>query len=179
MSCFAIEIYPDKDTSDVLCNLWQRFYSAKLVTPLCESRGYVPHISLLVANELDVGKALPIVKEFAEQTSPINVVFSHFGMFHVEGTSIWLGPTYSDELRELHRNINLMMKPLSADWWSYYKPEVWVPHCGLIANHPFENCIKALEICKDFQLPLSATFQRVTLVDFIKGEEFCLEPLKG
>jgi 2'-5' RNA ligase len=179
MSRFAIELYFDAVTHQRITDLWSALNDAGLITILCPARGYVPHISLAVAPELDPNEIVPIVRSFATVTKPLPIALSHLGVFNNADSSLWLGPNFSDDLRSMHRALWSSLLATSVKWWPYYTPANWVPHCALVANRPFDIVYRALQLCARFDLPLMGRLESVTLVDFREGREFCVEPLIG
>ncbi len=145
MNRFAIELYFDLESKSKLVPLWDRLQHKQSLEPLCASRGYIPHISLLVAAELAPEELVPIVREFANKTAALDISLSYFGMFKTDASSsLWFGPNHSPELKILHQKLYSQVQPLNIDWLPYYAPEYWVPHCGILANRTFEICVEAL-----------------------------------
>jgi 2'-5' RNA ligase len=179
MSRFAIQLYFDEITNQRIKALWSVLNDHGLIKILCPARGYVPHISLAVAAELEPDEIVPVVRSFAAQTKSLPVVLSHLGVFNNADSTLWLGPNFSDDLRSVHRALWNSLQLTKVAWWPYYTPENWVPHCALVANRPFEIIFQAFQLCSEFKLPLSGKLESVTLVDFREGTEFCVEPLQG
>lgn len=177
MSRFAIELYFDDLTRERICSIWSTLDQNGLTKILSPARGFVPHISLAVAKELDPTQIVLLVKAFAAQTKSIQVVLSHFGVFNNQDSTLWLGPNFSNDLRSVHRKLWELVSQTGVEWWRYYTPENWVPHCGLITNRPFEVVHQALRLCSSVELPIVGKLETVTLVDFLEGTEFCLERL--
>lgn len=176
MNRYAIELYFDVETQNALTDMWQRLSLHLSLKPHCASRGYVPHISLLVAASLDPERVVPVVRDFARQNRPLEVSLSHFGIFNNVASSLWLGPTQVTELRRLHAEICSRSNTLGVDWSRHYLPEFWVPHCSLLADRAFDACVRGLSLCGDISLPLVGRLESVALVDFIEGTEFLVEP---
>ena len=179
MSRFAIQLYFDEITNQRIKALWSVLNDNGLIKILCPARGYVPHISLAVAGELNPDDIVPLVRAFAARTKPLTIVLSHLGVFNNADSTLWLGPNFSDELRSVHQTLWNSLHATTVAWWDYYTPEQWVPHCALIANHPFDIVFQAIRLSSEFKLPLSGKLESVTLVDFHEGTEFCVEALKG
>lgn len=179
MNRFAIELYFDTTTKQHLISLWSELNRAGLVDPLCKRRGYVPHISLLVSDRLQPEDIIPAVRELAMELFPIPITLSHFGFFKTNVTSLWLGPTHSVKLRETHQKVYTRMSDFPINWLSYYSPDLWVPHCSIIADRPFDQCCKVFAKCCDFELPLTGQLESIALVDFIDGIEFIVDTLIG
>ena len=81
MSRFAIELYFDDLTHARICSIWNMLDRNGLTKILCPARGFVPHISLAVAHELDPAQIVPLVKTFATQTKSIVSVLYPTGFF--------------------------------------------------------------------------------------------------
>jgi 2'-5' RNA ligase len=177
MSRFAIELYFDELTRERICSVRSTLDQNGLTKILCPARGFVPHISLAVAKELDPTRIVPLVKAFATETKSIQIVLSHCGVFNNQDSTLWLGPTFSNDLRSVHRKLWESVSQTGVGWWRYYTPENWVPHCGLITNRPFEVVHQARRLCSSVELPIVGKLETVTLVDFSEGAEFCLERL--
>jgi 2'-5' RNA ligase len=176
---YAIELYFDDETRAKLETLWRVLNKHGLIKILCPERGYVPHISLAVAAEINPAEIVPLVRAFAARVGPLTIALTHIGVFNNVDSSLWFGPNFSNELRSVHLELWDSLRRTKVEWLNYYTPENWVPHCAIIANRPFDVVSKGLELCRDFKLPLLGRLDLITLVDFIEGTEFCLEPLKG
>jgi 2'-5' RNA ligase len=174
---FAIELYLDSPTADRIIQVWQELEQAGLATAQTAKRPYTPHISLAVAPELDQDWFSRLVEDFAADYQPVPLLFTHLGIFRAERNVLFVAPQASEQLVRMHKAFFALVAGEQVDWWHYYRPDRWVPHCTLTTSDSFGGIARALLRCEALPFPFVAWAERVALVDFVEGEELCLATL--
>ena len=129
---YAIISELDPQSSRTVNDLWRK---------LCESCGLtaiydlpLPHLTWMVAENLAVDKAVPILSQISENSAPLTLHTFGLGVFTGAKPVLYLPPVKSIEMIELHEKIWDQVSPLSQDQKLYYSPKLWVPHITLALN---------------------------------------------
>lgn len=91
----------------------------------------VPHVSLLVAENIDLLAAKPRLDRFAAATRQFNLRLSAVGIFPGNPPVVFLTPQVTRELLVLHEHFLADFAPMVSGIWDYYLPGNWIPHCTL------------------------------------------------
>ena len=141
---YALELYFDLPSSRVILDCWEKLSS------ICLTLNSKPHISLAIFDDIDTGQMERIVKEFAKNHSPIEVLMPSIGSFLTDEGVLYFAPVVTEELLIYHKEFFSLLKSYNIDSNDYYKPGAWVPHCTLDLNLNIEDLIKNFEVCKSF-----------------------------
>jgi len=125
---FAVMLEVDAATEKILDALADR------VAPLRQLRqvGVSHHLSLGVYGELNIDLVLPALAEFAKTLRPVAVHLANIGIF--PGGVIFLAPTVTAELLDVHRGFHTHLGSLAPSCLDQYRPGIWVPHITLALN---------------------------------------------
>ena len=145
---YAIEMYFDKETEEKIMHLAQKIADAGLSTKYLEwkTRPHVtlavktrPHVTLAVYNDIDVDRCAQLLEKFANDRKAFPALFDAVGMFNYTKT-IFLLPTITRGLYDLHSELHALMKEFEASAWKWYKSDGWVPHCTVaLTSEDAEN----------------------------------------
>ncbi|WP_026592202.1 2'-5' RNA ligase family protein [Bacillus sp. UNC437CL72CviS29] len=102
------------------------------LTDIVHNKDLEPHITLADYHTLDLKAYGEKLEEFTEDIGCFPVEFSSVGTFPTNGT-IFLAPTITRRLLELHQLFHNHFMDFHDYPQSYYVPEKWVPNCT-IAN---------------------------------------------
>ncbi|HEK9100396.1 2'-5' RNA ligase family protein [Bacillus pfraonensis] len=109
-----------------------------------------PHITLADYHTLDLKLYREELEKFTEHIGCFPVRFSSVGTFPTNGT-IFLAPTVTGRLLELHQSFHNHFADFHDQPQSYYVPEKWVPHCTIANRLDKEQFIRVMEfVYKDF-----------------------------
>jgi 2'-5' RNA ligase len=132
---------------------------------------YRPHITLGLWKESPVDVAV---------TAQFSVTFRAFGVYPGHRSDperrpgIWLAPTVSHELRDLHERIH----DRAPGSLHRHVPGRWEPHCTLASRLRREDIARAVAVVVDADaLPLTVTITRIGLVDTPAEVELASIPL--
>lgn len=91
-----------------------------------------PHVSYHVAEHYEVGLLEPILRRFAANTPPFEVVTTGLGIFITAlNPLLYINIARSPRLSELNAALWPVMSAVSAGIAAYYHPDQWVPHITL------------------------------------------------
>lgn len=159
---YAIELYLDKETSMKI----NEIYSTLRESGINIDEGTRPHVSLCIYEYLPIVEFENDLKQFAKETRPFEVIFSHVDAFQTEQPVIFLAPEITPELLDVHRKFHDSFSKYGDDVWEYYKPKVWVPHCTLCMDLSQDMYKSATEILKGVKLPINARFEKIGTLEF-------------
>src|SRR5690606_27316502 len=125
---FAVELGFDEALTGEIVALQERLETVGVGLSL-RSLGFLPHLSLATCAEIDEDEIRKLLRELARETSPFAVGFEAAGAFPPDGATLFLLPSPSLALLEMHRRFWGRFTAIAAEPSDYYAPERWVPHC--------------------------------------------------
>jgi 2'-5' RNA ligase len=166
---FAVEMYFDESTEAAVRNLWKAVADAGLSTAVLDGVQR-PHVTLGVCDELSANfkNALAL---FARELKPIDLVLSHVGCFTATEGVVFLAPTVTRPLLDLHTHFHRFFDEHAAKKWAYYLPGAWVPHCTVAFRLTPEQIPKTLQIAATLALPVSCQVREVGLLSGVGEPE--------
>jgi 2'-5' RNA ligase len=163
---FAIELHLDEESAAVVRTLWRRLAAAPIGAAPHGAQAR-PHVTLAVADGIDLAAAERLVADFARSMQPLPVAFSSLGAFATDPAVLFLAPVVTAELLRAHEQLQARIAAVADRPWPYYLPGAWVPHCTLAEQFPRANLGLAVAAAAEaIALPLAGTLDRVGIVEF-------------
>ncbi|TMB86903.1 MAG: 2'-5' RNA ligase family protein [Chloroflexi bacterium] len=142
---------------------WQRLDDAGIPSLTTYTHGrHVPHISLVVAERVEVGGWRGALREGWFAGPPVSVQLGPVDSFP-EGGWVFLGVDGLD--RSAHRRFVASLGDDVTDPWEHYLPDRWVPHCTLAGGLDPDQLDAALEVLAGSWLPIAATIDSAAVID--------------
>jgi 2'-5' RNA ligase len=129
-------------------------------------RRHEPHISLVVAERIEVGAWTAVLREAWFSAPPASVRLGPVGTFP-EGGWVFLGVEGLD--RSAHRRLVASLGDDVTGHWEHYLPDQWLPHCTLAGGLDACEMGAAIEVLAGSGLPITATVDSVAVVDSESG----------
>jgi 2'-5' RNA ligase len=170
---YAVELALDPVTAAVVRRVWRELDDAGIES--AARSGARPHVSLGIWEALHHEGAAPELARFAAETRPIPLTFTSVGLF--PGAAIFLAPTVTAELLELHAGFHRRFGGFGQRSWEYYWPGHWVPHCTLAMDLETRQCDRVLTIAGRAPLPLPGRLVEVGIVEFRPVKQLVTHPL--
>jgi 2'-5' RNA ligase len=114
-----------------------------------------PHITLAVCTGLDLEQLRPVLAQLAMETPAFGCTLASVGAFPTPAGVIFLAPTPSHELLNLHEVVLERMLSLGAEISPYFGAGAWVPHCTLALGVQNDRMNDALAGCLEAFQPIS------------------------
>lgn len=130
---YAVELYFDRGTEERITRLWDT-YREQNVTSLLPDLGFRPHISLAVFRDVEPALLTDVLVDIARNTLPLEVGLAAVASFPGAEGVLFLVPTVSKELIELHEYFHERISKLGLKANPYYLPGRWVPHCTIASD---------------------------------------------
>ncbi len=168
---FAIVLFFDQVTEEKVSAIWNDL-SREDIFPEQTSVMIRPHITLAVFENLD---CLPCEEElngFITDARNLDIRIAHIGMFFKPEAVLFLAPTVTAPLLNLHAGVHKYFQEKSGEPWEIYQPGNWVPHCTLAINLDWQKLAKALVLCSQLKLPMNLRAGTVSAVEFVPGDDF-------
>jgi 2'-5' RNA ligase len=172
---YAIELALDPESAAVVRRAWHELANAGI--EYMAASGARPHVSLGIWESLDRERAEAEVARFAAETSPVRVSFASVGLF--PRVAVFLAPTVTADLLELHAGFHRRLARFGAAPWAHYRPGVWVPHCTLAMDLGPDRFGDALAIADRVPLPLECRLVEVGIVEFRPVKQLVSHALGG
>jgi 2'-5' RNA ligase len=132
MPMYAILSELDPESSTTVNKIWRKLCEACGLTAIYKLP--LPHLTWMVAEDLDRHKTTPILARIADNTTPLTLHTFGLGIFTGENPVLYLPTVKSVEMIDLHERIWDQVSPFSTEQKLYYSPRLWVPHITLAIN---------------------------------------------
>jgi hypothetical protein len=163
----GIVLLLDGDAEAAVRACWRRLDQAGVPSLTTYThRRHVPHISLVVAERIEVGEWLRKLREEWFSGPPVSVELGPVGTFP-EGGWVFLGVDGVD--RSAHRRLVASLGDDVTDPWEHYLPDQWVPHSTLAGGLDASEVDTALEVLAGSGVPITATIESAAVVDAKSG----------
>ena len=172
---FAVELTLDRESAGPVRALWGRMADGGI--QFMADSNADPHITLGIWESLDIQRTVAEVAALANLTAPVPLVFADVQVFGTE--VVYLAPTRSTRLADLHRHVHERIGPLGDGAWPYYTAAAWVPHCTVAMELGLVPIATALNIATGIVLPLSGRGDRIAIVEFRPARERYTHLLTG
>ena len=126
---------------------------------------YPPHITLAVLSDaVDAMELARVLSAKVVEWPALEVTFAGFGVFPTEPAVLWLAPTPTKLLLELHRLVSALVGVDSVH--RHYRLDAWMPHVTLATDLTPHGAADAIRMLSADWSPLSAELVRMDLVRF-------------
>jgi 2'-5' RNA ligase len=161
---YAIELFFDAPSETRIFSLWDTF--AGFGAPSMRSGDQRPHVTLAVADSVDLSATRQLLDSFALALKPFSISFAALGLFPSSERVAFLAPKNTPELLALHERFFFQFSSVAQSTWSHYAPASWIPHCTLTVGLATEQLSSAFDAVHSFGLPLDCTAVEIGLVEF-------------
>ncbi len=171
----AVCLYFDEDTTATVRNIWARIAGAGISSEMPDA-GWRPHITLAGCHDLRLSDYIPALQEFASGIEPLEVSFFSIGFFGGSRHTLFLMPTVTRELLDLHARHDRLASQHCSAVSPHYTPRGWVPHCTLALNLSARELAQAVTHTADWGMPIKCGLEAVGVVRVTRPtvEEMCL-----
>lgn len=161
-------LWPDGTTSASIRSLWDELEAAGVPTlATATHRRHVPHLSLVVADDLPVTEALAAVHRVP--AAPIELRLASAGVF--PGGVLYLAPAASETLIAEHHRVHVATAGVEGGAWPHYEPGTWTPHVTVATDLDAGQLAVALTLVAR-RLPLEGRLDRGGVEDGSTGERW-------
>ena len=164
MKGYAIEMFFDTASELRLYSLWDEF--ARFGAPSMRDGEARPHVTLAVADSVDLPATHELLDSFARTAKPFSLSLASLGLFPCSERIAYLAPKVTPELLALHGRFFDRFSGVARGIWQHYAPATWVPHCTLAMGLLPEQLVPAVDACQAFGLPLICTVVEIGLAEF-------------
>lgn len=164
MNDCAVCVFFDAETEAIIRELWTQIASAGISSEMPDV-GWRPHITLAGCDQLDILHYESALQDFSRQSSVLPITFSSVGCFVAPKSTLFLAPTITQDLLDLHRRHQSIVANHALRMSHYYLPDQWVPHCTLALNLTTEALMHSIEVCQQqIRLPIVGTLVEIGVV---------------
>lgn len=161
---YAIEMFFDGVGESRLLSLWDDFVRFGATT--MRNGNARPHISLAVADSVDLPAPRQLLSDFAQSLQPFELTLAALGWFTASEHVLFLAPKVTSKLLGLHERFFERFSNVADGVLQHYVPATWMPHCTLAMGLSAKQLGLALDACQSFRLPLACTVSEIGLVEF-------------
>lgn len=164
---YAVELYLDQQSSERVRGLKEELKSRGIDV----DEGTRSHISLSIYGNLNLMEFRTRLERFAEAQAPFSISLASIGIFATESPIIYLAPTVTMGLLQLHQDFCEFFSEYDGLAWDYYRPGLWVPHCTLAMNLDGSKVKEAVDIICRLRLPLYGILDKIGVLEFSPNKE--------
>lgn len=173
----AIPLYFDPRTEAAIEAVWQEL-AVEGVAPYMAGSGIRPHLTLAIYRDIDRHACQALLSPLIDRLDPLPVSFSCLGIFPTPAPVVFLSPTVTGDLLQLHTEVNRLLGQVGDTPDPFYVPGSWVPHCTLAVEFDAALIGRAVDIARKMILPLHGWASEVCLVEFPPLEHVFRLPMK-
>jgi hypothetical protein len=163
----GIVLLLDDDADAAVRACWRSLEEADISSLVTHTHGkHVPHISLVVAELIEIGEWLAVLREGWFAGPPVSVQLGPVGTFP-DGGWVFLGVEGLD--RSAHVRLVASLGDDVSDPWEHYLPDMWVPHCTLAGGLDAHEIQAALVTLGGSALSVPATIDAAAVIDSDSG----------
>ena len=174
---FAIHVFFDSATERSIRTTWKEL-ADKRISSLYGAANR-PHLLLAVYDELDIVECTRRLRMFAEMSSPFALAFSSLGILPVEKAFMFLVPTVTQKLLDIHAYILQLLQDVGTSSEMTYMPEHWNPHCTLAFGVEPAFTTQAIEIGLALPFPMYCQAEEIGVVEYWPLKHLCSFQLGG
>jgi 2'-5' RNA ligase len=161
---YAIECFFDVPSEARILSLWDTF--AGFGAPSMRNGDQRPHVSLAVADAVDLPATRLLLDGFAQSLNHFPISLAALGLFPSAERVAFLAPKITPDLLALHERLFVKFYIVARGMWPHYTPASWIPHCTLTVGLSSEQLVSAFDAVQSFGLPLDCTAVEIGLVEF-------------
>jgi 2'-5' RNA ligase len=165
---YSIEMFFDEAGDARVRSLASMLTSAG--TPFLGDVGSRPHVSLAVADSLDIPATCLLLDRFASATAPFPLSLTSIGFFPGDAPVAFLAPKVTPDLLILHAGFAAEFAAVAQGIWKHYSPSAWAPHCTLTMAVQPDRLADVLGA----RFPIDVTVTSLALVEFRPVKRLCL-----
>lgn len=175
----SVELYPDAAFSALVTQA--RRAAIGFTSNEQPQADWRPHLTLLIADELDLRRGAEVVRAISGEITSIPVMFSRLDCFGSNPDHVFLAPNPNPELDRAHRLVHDRLGPEVKGLWPNYVANRWIPHVTIVEHVPTSQLEAALAAVRESlpPLPLAATIEEIGLADYPPLERVAVFPLQG
>jgi len=161
---FVAELYFDPSTEEHLRGAWHALDEAGISDSMPKG-GYRPHISLGICEHLELNAFAKELSTFAASLAPFRLSFPNISIFSTSEGFVYWGATATSQLLNLHAAFHEIFKKYAKEQREYYTVGQWVPHCTLAFGLSEDQITKAVNVCRQMDLPVSTEVKEIGLME--------------
>lgn len=144
---YALLAYFDHETELELQQFWFELNELGITDYGVIVKNRRPHITLADYQNIDIEKLSLKIQQYFHYQTQVQIHLNTWGSF-IGNKMLYLAPTMTKELLELHSNYHEKFKEFNQNPNSYYLPDRWVPHCTIAGHLTDERMIKVFGYCQ-------------------------------
>ena len=167
---YALLAYFDYVTELKLKQLWAELHELGITDYGVAVKDRRPHITLADYQDVDIELLSSMLQQYFPKQLQVPIHFNVLGSF-IGNNMLYLAPTITRQLLDLHRNYHENFKQFNLNPNSYYLPDCWVPHCTIAGRLTDETILQVFSYCKENIPPIKTKITEVGLVEVIFDDQ--------
>lgn len=163
----GVVLWPDQATEALVQRIYSDLSGIGIPTVASVSTAHRPHVSLVVADALDVEAVLAAVG--SGPSAPIDLLVESVSI--VKARHLLLNVTPSTPLLREQSSVHSRVGPHAINLWPHYEPGRWLPHLTLARSLTDEQLRQAIPLILDY-LPLNGELRTGGVEDGATGERW-------
>jgi len=174
---YTVLLFFDPQTEKNVRSIWQQVADVTGNRTLVD-RPIRPHISLAAYQSIDLSRCPNCLQSFSEMIHSMPISFQYIGFFAAATPTLFIGPTVTRPLVDLHEGIYEVMKEYTEGPFDYYHPDRWVPHTTIGIELNKSDLQKLITNDLHIALPLDGYITEIGLLEYLPITQLLSYPLK-
>ena len=153
----------DTKTEQAVKDIWNKLSENSIISEEEKVEDPRPHITLANYYDLNQDEYIGLMDNYYEDQSIVNISLNTIGSF-LNHPTIFLSPTITKELMELHTNHHDYFKKFNRYANPYYLPDQWIPHCTLANKVSTDKLAEAFHYCLNNHQTIVGELREVALI---------------
>ena len=120
---YAFEMFFDNKSEKIIFDIWRKLQEDNLPSYMVDSNSR-PHISLGVYEDINIENASEKLSAFCSNQKKIDLFLDFIGCFLSKQNVIFIAPTCTQELLQIHKKFHALFKEYSETAWIQYLPGI-------------------------------------------------------
>lgn len=171
MVTYAVVGLLDEKTTQYFQTMWKDLNERQITDYGTSYPHRYPHLTFADYTDIDLTRAVALFDRVLQNQEQIELSFLVLGTF-LNTKTLFLAPTFSQKLYDLHASIHDHLKEFDRDQDSFYLKGRWNPHCTIASRLNEAEMRKAIHYCQQHLNPMSVKLVEIALIEMTLDASF-------
>ncbi len=162
---YGVTMFMDSESENAVRSMWEKLRDENITSYMLDNE-VRPHMTLAIYDEIDISAHLKRFREFVKEYSPVSFSMSTVGTFLEPPGTLFLAPTVTHRLMNLHSSFHSLFHDLEHSLSEYSLPGRWFPHITLALRLDRDTVCKAMHTVLETPIPEHSVIEEVGIGEF-------------
>ncbi|WP_052466352.1 2'-5' RNA ligase family protein [Beduini massiliensis] len=164
MVTYAVVGLLDEKTTQYFQTMWKDLKERQITDYGTSYPHRYPHLTFADYTDIDLTRAAALFDRVLQNQEQIELSFLVLGTF-LNTKTLFLAPTFSQKLYDLHASIHDHLKEFDRDQDSFYLKGRWNPHCTIASRLNASEMSEAIHYCQLYLNPMKVRVVEIALIE--------------